>query len=184
MHAEVIQKSATGINPYYLGMKIFEDIEKRWDHPTVEEREKYGRPGGEGREKIFEVRAVDNDVSFLRNYLTKELVEEMDLYLYRLVGQDYKIVDKNWRNVRDELVKNLTNCGVPVVVVKDGDYLKRGELYLLHKHEGLDLDLAHLEKTLPHVHLIWGRPVHLETVVDHKPVLFSYDGEKVTKNFI
>ncbi len=184
MHAGVIQKSIKSINPYYLGIKIFEDIEKRWNYPTAEEQKRYDRPGGQGKEKIFEVRAVDNDVSFLRNYLTKELVEEMDLYLFRRVGHEYKIVDKNWKNVRDELVKNITNCGVPVVVVKNGDYQKRGELYLVHQYEGLELDLVHLEKTLPHVYLIWGRPVHLETMIDEKPVLFSYDGEKISKSFI
>ena len=36
---------------------------------------------GQGLEKLFEVRELDNDVSFLRNYLTEELVEELDLYL-------------------------------------------------------------------------------------------------------
>src|SRR5436305_1858014 len=36
------------LNPYYLGYKILEDIERRWDSPTAEEREKFGRKGGEG----------------------------------------------------------------------------------------------------------------------------------------
>jgi stage V sporulation protein R len=63
------------LNPYYLGYKILEDIERRWDNPTKEERERFGRQGGEGRAKIFEVRELDNDVSFLRNYLTEELCE-------------------------------------------------------------------------------------------------------------
>ncbi|MBM7854321.1 stage V sporulation protein R [Desulfohalotomaculum tongense] len=184
MHAGVIQPSTKSINPYYLGIKIFEDIEKRWDNPSEEERQKYNRKGGEGREKIFEVRSIDNDVSFIRNYLTKELVEELDLYLFRRVGHDYKITDKDWETVRDGLIKNLTNCGVPYIVVENGDYGKRGELYLKHCYEGLELDVVHLEKTLPHVYLIWGRPVHLETKIDEKPVLFSYDGEKITKKFI
>ncbi|MEG6615752.1 SpoVR family protein [Peptococcaceae bacterium 1198_IL3148] len=183
MHAGVIQTSKTSINPYFIGLKIFEDIEKRWNNPTEEERERYGCNGQEGREKIFEVRTVDNDVSFLRNYLTKELIEELDLYLFRKVGHDYKVVDKDWRKVRDELVRNLTNCGVPYIVVENGDYKKRGELHLKHLFEGLELDVLHLEKTLPHIYLIWGRPVHLETILDKKVVLFSYDGEKIAKKF-
>lgn len=167
MHAEVIQPTPTGLNPYLLGLKIFEDIEKRWH-----------------RDQIFEVRCIDNDVSFLRNYLTKELVEELDLYLYRKVGQDYKIVTKDWQLVRDQLVQSLNNCGVPVITVEDGDYKKRGELYLKHRFDGLELDVFQLEKTLPYVFQIWGRQVHLETVIDKKTVVFSYNGKNLAKKFM
>src|SRR5690606_23959093 len=79
LHSAVVQPSRHTINPYYLGLKIFEDIEKRWDNPTEEEQRRYGRKLGQGRQKIFEVRELDSDISFLRNYLTKELVEETDL---------------------------------------------------------------------------------------------------------
>jgi len=184
MHSGIIQTSRTRLNPYTLGLKIFEDIEKRWDNPPQEEKEKYGRPGGEGKQKIFEVRATENDISFLRNYLTKELIEEMDLYLYKKTGFDWKIVDKDWEKVRDGLVNNLTNGGYPYIVVQDGDFNKRGELYLKHAFEGNELDVYYLEKTLPHVHTLWGRPVHLETVIDNKPVLFTYNGEKGSKKFL
>jgi len=184
MHAGVIQTSRMRLNPYYLGLKIFEDIEKRWNEPTEEERKKYGRPGGEGRQKIFEVRETENDVSFLRNYLTRELIEEMDLYLYKKVGYDWKITDKDWEKVRDGIVAGLTNGGFPYIVVEDGDFNKRGDLYLRHCFEGIELDVFYLEKTLPYVYRLWGRPVHLETVVDNKKVLFSYNGEKSTKKFL
>lgn len=184
MHSGIIQTSRTRLNPYTLGLKIFEDIEKRWDTPTPEEKEKYGRTGGEGKQKIFEVRATENDISFLRNYLTKELVEEMDMYLYKKIGYDWKIVDKDWEKVRDGLVTSLTNCGYPYIDVHDGDFNKRGELFLKHNFEGTELDVFYVEKTLPHVHTLWGRPVHLETVLDHKPVLFTYNGEKGSKKFL
>ena len=184
MHAGVIQTSRMRLNPYFLGLKIFEDIEKRWDSPTEEERKKYARPGGEGREKIFEVREMDNDVSFLRNYLTKELIEELDMYVYKKVGYEWRVVDKNWENIRDSLVQNLTNSGFPYVVVEDGDFNLRGELLLKHLFEGIELDVYYLERTLPHVQTLWGRPVHLETVIDNKKILFSYNGEKISKKFI
>ncbi len=184
MHSGIIQTSRSRLNPYTLGLKIFEDIEKRWERPTPEERKKYGRPGGQGREKIFEVRSVDNDISFLRNYLTRELVGDMDLYLYKKAGYDWKIVEKEWEKVRDAIVASLTNCGYPYIVVQDGDFNKRGELYLKHVYEGSELDVFYLEKTLPHVYTLWGRPAHLETVLDNRRVLFSYNGEKSGKKFL
>ncbi|NLI13059.1 MAG: SpoVR family protein [Peptococcaceae bacterium] len=184
MHSGIIQTSRARINPYHLGLKIFEDIEKRWDNPSPEEKEKLGRPGGDGREKIFEVRAEENDISFLRNYLTRELIDELDLYLYKKTGYEWKISDKEWETVRDGIVNSLTNCGYPYILVQDGDFNKRGELYLKHSFEGTELDVIYLEKTLPHVYTLWGRPSHLETVLDNKPVLFSYNGEKVSKKFL
>lgn len=36
LNAGVVQPSKTGINPYYLGLKIFEDIEERYDNPCEE----------------------------------------------------------------------------------------------------------------------------------------------------
>lgn len=184
MHAGVVQSSKMRINSYLLGLKIFEDIEKRWDNPTDEEKKRYGRSGGEGRKKIFEVRETENDVSFLRNYLTKEIIEDMDLYLFKKVGYDWKIIDKDWETVRDNIVAGMTNCGYPYLVVEDGDFNKRGELYLSHQYEGVELDVFYLERTMPHVYKLWGRPVHLETVLDNKKVLFSYNGDKGTKKFI
>ena len=184
LNAAVIQPSSTSINPYYLGLKIFEDIEKRWDHPTKEEREKYGRLPGKGREKIFEVRELESDISFLRNYLTEDLVEELDLYVFERTGNAWTVTDKDWRRVRDQLVASRVNGGHPYIVVKDGDYLRNGELYLEHRYEGTELDLKYLEKTLPHVYALWGRSVHLETVVEDRPVVFSYNGKKCSRRFV
>jgi stage V sporulation protein R len=184
MNAGIVQTSRTRLNPYTLGLKIFEDIEKRWDNPTEEEKRKYGRPGGEGRKKIYEVRATENDISFLRNYLTKELVEELDLYLYKKIGYEWKIVEKEWEKVRDGLVASLNNGGYPYIVIENGDFNKRGELYFKHFYEGIELDVFYLEKTLTHVFSMWGRPVHLETVIDNKAVLFTFNGDKGSKKFL
>jgi stage V sporulation protein R len=184
MHSGVVLPSRTSVNPYHLGLKIWEDIEKRWNHPTREERERFGRLPGRGREKMFEVREMESDISFLRNYLTKELVEEMDLYLYQKVGNEWKIVEKNWEAVRDQLCASRVNGGFPVILVEDGDYGKNGELYLSHRYEGVELDIKYLEKTLPYVYQLWGRPVHLETVLEGRQVLFTFDGKKNQRRFL
>jgi spore cortex formation protein SpoVR/YcgB (stage V sporulation) len=59
LNSSVVVPSKQQLNPYYLGYKIFEDIEKRF-----------------GREYMFEVRELGSDQSFLRNYLTEELMED------------------------------------------------------------------------------------------------------------
>jgi stage V sporulation protein R len=179
LHAGVVSPHKGKLNPYYLGYKIFEHIERNWNDPTPEARDKLGRKGGEGREKIFEVREVESDVSFLRNYLTEELCEDLDLFVYELVeGEEWTISEKRWERVRDQLVANMTNFGFPYLEVVDGDYHGNRELYLRHCYEGTELDMQYARKALEHVHTLWGRTVHLETMVDDEATVLRYDGEE------
>jgi stage V sporulation protein R len=161
LHSSVVSPHQGQLNPYYVGYKIFEDLEKRF-----------------GREKIFEVRELDNDVSFLRNYLTKELCEELDLFVFELVEEEeWTITEKKWERVRDALVANMTNFGFPYIVVANGDYNGNRELYLKHLYEGAELEQRYAQKTLEHVYRLWGRPVHLETVSENEKTILRYDGE-------
>ena len=167
LNSSVVVPSRHQLNPYYLGYKIFEDIEKRF-----------------GREYMFEVRELNSDQSFLRNYLTKELVDELDLYVFEKRGQEWLITDKSWERVRDQLVASRVNGGFPVIRVYDGDYIQNGELYLKHEFDGVELDVKYLERTLPYVHQLWGRSVHLETMVEDKKIVFTFDGKKHHRRFL
>lgn len=164
MHAGVLAPSRFQLNPYHLGFHIFEDIEQRF-----------------GRERIFEVREVESDVSFIRNYLTKELCEKLDLYLFAKQGDEWRISATGWEKVRDGIVQQISNCGYPYLYAEDHDYQRRGELYLRHAFEGVELDSLYVKRTLPHVYHLWQRPVHLETVEDNRPVLYSTSGEDVQR---
>ncbi|MDQ0060856.1 SpoVR family protein [Paenibacillus harenae] len=184
LNSSVVVPSRHSLNPYYLGLKIFEDIERRWDKPTKEEMARFGRQPGQGRDKIFEVREFDSDISFLRNYLTKELVDDLDLYIFEKKGPEWKITDKSWENIREQLVYSKVNGGFPSLYVKDGDFNRVGELYLIHNYEGTELDLKYVERTLPHVVSLWGKNVHLETFVEDKKIVFSCDGKKTSRKFL
>ena len=129
--------------------------------------------------KIFEVRELENDISFLRNYLTEDLCEELDLFVYELVDEEeWTVTEKRWERVRDQIVANMTNFGFPYIEVVDGDYEGNRELYLMHRFESAELDLKYARKVLEHVHKLWGRKVHLETKVDDEPLVLSFDGEE------
>ncbi|MCF6136134.1 SpoVR family protein [Pseudalkalibacillus berkeleyi] len=180
LNAGVVQPSRTSINPYYLGLKIFEDIEECYNNPS-EELKKQGVKKGDGREKIFEVREIESDISFIRNYLTKDLCDKEDLYLFQKQGKDYRITTKQCDEVRDQLISSRVNGGFPYITVNDGDYLKNGELYLVHHFEDVELDLKYLEKVLPYIYDLWGRAVHMETQIEGKHVAYTYDGKGIHK---
>ncbi|MEW6662833.1 MAG: SpoVR family protein [Bacillota bacterium] len=164
MHAAVIQPSKFRINPYLLGLKIFQYLEQEQSTPALEQ--------------VFWARTTENDISFLRSYLTPKIIDELNLYVFQKAGVDWVIKDRRADAVKEHLIKSLFNCGIPVLFVEEADYRNRGELYLRHSYEGEELDVPYLEKTLPHVYLLWGRPVYLETVVEGKSMVFSYDGKK------
>jgi stage V sporulation protein R len=184
LHANVCAPSKRQINPYYVGMKMLEDIERRWDNPTAEERELLGRKGGEGRAKLFEVREMENDAAFIRNYLTQGLVDDLDLYIYKVEGEELKVVEKDFEKIRDMIVGSMTNFGNPYIVVEDGDYHRGRELYLRHVFEGQEIDIDYAERTLQYVYQIWRRPVHVESVLNGKGVVLTYDGERNTKRLL
>ncbi|HWQ40489.1 MAG TPA: SpoVR family protein [Desulfosporosinus sp.] len=156
MHSQVVQPSRFGLNPYYLGVKIWEYLAKV-------------RPLNE----LFELREAENDLSFIRNNLTRELVEELNLFNFRKVGVHWQVTENEWEKVRDNLVQQLVHGGNPSIVVLEGDHEGKGGLYLQHRHEGVDLDIIYLEKTLNLVQFLWGKSVCLETVLDTKKVVFE-----------
>jgi stage V sporulation protein R len=54
----------------------------------------WGAKPESGREKMFEVRELESYMSFIRNYLTKDLAQREDMYLFQKQGKEYEIVDK------------------------------------------------------------------------------------------
>ncbi len=184
LHANVIAPSKQSLNPYLVGLKMYEDIERRWDAPTEEEQREFGRAPGQGRAKIFEVRETENDTSFIRNYLTQSLVDDLDLYIYKIEGDEWKVVEKDFHKIRDMIVTGMNNFGYPYIVVEDGDYRRSRELYLKHMYEDQEIDIDYAEKTLRYVYQLWKRPVHLETVLNGKGIVLTYDGEKNTKHVL
>jgi stage V sporulation protein R len=171
-HNQVLRPIPGQINPYHLGFKIWEDLYRRHDQPTAEEIKKYGAPAKGGTEKIFEAREVERDTSFLRRYLTEELMREMDMFEYEARG-DELVVDKvsdeeGWRPVKEMLIKSVGTGSIPVIKVEDADYGQARTLYLKHAHDGRDLQLEHAEKTLGFLYRLWGHECVLETTLQGK----------------
>jgi len=82
-----IFRIATRLNPYYLGFRMFRDIKERWDKYYEEGyyEDEWGKQIPvhiNGDQKIREVMMEEDDISFMRNYLTEELAEELKLFSY------------------------------------------------------------------------------------------------------
>ena len=187
-HSGTMATQPGRLNPYKLGIELLRDIEERWNKgqfgPEWEEcdnyetRRKWDKQVGLGRQKIFEVRRIHNDVTFIDTFLTMDFCRRHQLFSYKHNDQNdtYEIESREFKKIKERLLFNLTNFGQPIIRVKDGNYRNRGELYLLHEHFGVDLKLDYAQDTLRHLHRLWTRPVHIETVADGRPTLLSFDG--------
>lgn len=185
-HAGVLAMQPGRVNPYKVGVELFRDIEDRWNRgrfgkeyeqcTDLRERENWDRKLGKGREKIFEVRKVCNDITFIDEYLTPEFVDRFKLYTYeynKRTGR-HEIVDREFSSVKERLLSSLTNQGRPDISVVDGNHLNRGEILLSHKHLGMDLDLKYARETMRSIFLISTRPVHIETTIDGRKKIYTY----------
>ena len=192
-HAQVLSPRFGQINPYHLGYKIWENIEKRWDEPSKEDLEKFGKlnfsnaDGSKktGSNKIFEVREADRDQSFIRQYLTKDLMRELKMFEYEETEQGGQRVIKvtkvpdedNWQAMRDQLIKSVGMNGIPVIKVEDANYNNSRHLFLKHYHDGRDLQLGYAEKTLKHVRDLWRGRVSLEAIINNTKNLCHVDDD-------
>ncbi|GIW00352.1 SpoVR family protein [Roseiflexus sp.] len=187
-HSGVVAVHPGRLNPYKLGLELLRDIEFRWNTgrfgKEYEECEdlaaklSWDKQLGLGRQKLFEIRRLYNDVTFIDEFLTPEFVMEQKLFTFRYNRDTdmYEIASREFKEIKEKLLFRLTNFGQPFIYVEDGNYNNRGELYLRHRYEGVELKMDYARDTLRNIQRIWTRPVHLETVVDEKRRLISFDG--------
>ena len=176
------------INPYKIGIELFRHIEDRWnkgrygkaydDCDDMVAKAAWDTGTGQGRAKIFEVRRIYNDITFIDDFLTKEFCIQNKLFVYKHNGQSnrYEIADRDFEAIKRNLLFRLTNMGHPVIVIQEGNFRNRAEMLLKHRHEGVDLDVEEARDTLRNLHRVWHRPVNLDTIVDDQPKLLSFDG--------
>lgn len=153
-HSDVVRPHAAdrqaslSINPYHLGFCMWESI--------IDDM---------GLEKAMQIRAQDDDFSFIRNYLSEELAEELKLFRFKASKDGaIEVVDRDINALRDAILAPKYNFGAPAVVARHVE--TDGTLHLVHEYatDGRGLDLNRAEKVLDYVHRVWRRPVKLDTV--------------------
>lgn len=196
LHSGVVATGSGRLNPYKLGLELLRDIEDRWNKgkfgkeyeecDDMAAKRQWDQQLGLGRQKIFEIRRLYNDVTFIDEFLTPEFVAEQKLFTFRYNRDTdfYEIASREFREIKEKLLFRLTNFGQPFIYVEDANYNNRGELYLRHRHEGVDLKMDYARDTMRNLHKIWTRPVHLETVIDEKKRLLSFDGRDFSERRI
>ena len=189
-HAGVMAMSKQNINPYKIGIELYRDIEYRWntgrfgkDYNECEDmvlKAKWNKELGLGRSKIFEVRKTHNDVSFIDEFFTEEFCDRQQLFTYKYnprTGRS-EIETRDFQEIKNKLLNQLSNFGSPVIEVESGNYQNRGELLLRHVHRGVDLDFGYASDTLRNLYALWKRPVNISSRQEDQNLILSFDGKE------
>lgn len=164
-HNQVIRPIEGGLNPYHIGFRIFEELEK--EHP-------------EDPSFIFSVREQERDSSFIRRFLSLKLCKELNLFEYGKKAREYIISevadDEGWRTIRNTLANNIGIQAVPDIKVMEVKG-KNKVLKLDHEWEGRELQLEYAHETLKHIAYLWRGKVQLRTMVRNSYQILENDGD-------
>jgi stage V sporulation protein R len=193
-HSGTMFMQMGGYNPYKVGIELFRDIEERWNKgqfgreweqcDDVRERKNWDKKTNLGREKIFEVRKIYNDVTFIDEYLSEDFCVRNKMFVYKLNKEtnQFEIDTRDFKAIKAQLLFQMTNFGQPIIKIENANFENRGELLLHHVHEGLDLQPNYMDATMQNMYKIWKRPINLVTLMDSEPQLFRYDGTEYTRH--
>ncbi len=191
-NAGVMATAPGRFNPYKVGVELYRYVEDRWNKgqfgkeweecDDIDEKRHWDMRLGLGRKKVFEVRSLYNDVTFIDEFLTPEFCIQQKLYTFGFSGRNerFEIESRQFKEVKDKLLFQLTNFGDPYIRVIDANYANRGELLLLHEHMGADLRQDYAKETLSSLVRVWKRPVGITSKLESKSVMLRYDGSEHT----
>jgi len=161
-HAGATAVAPGQLNPYKLGIELFRHAEARGDD-------------------IFRLRRVHNDVSFIDEVVDEAFADANQLFVFRRNARTGRpeVADRDWRAIKDQLLRELSWCGAPRIELCDDDADGRGELLLVHHHDGRDIKLDEAGEILRHLAVLWRAPVHLATQDEGRPRRLTSDGKDV-----
>lgn len=193
-HAGTMFMQMGGYNPYKVGIELFRDIEERWNKgrfgrewdecDDVRERKNWNKNTNLGRDKIFEIRKIYNDVTFIDEFLTEDFCVRNKMFVYKMNKETgrFEVDTRDFKAIKAQLLFQMTNFGQPIIKIENANFENRGELLLQHVHEGLDLQPNYMDATMKNLFKVWKRPVNLVTIMDNEPQLFRFDGNDYTKH--
>ncbi len=153
-HSDVVRpyaaerQLALAVNPYHLGFSMWESIIEK-----------------HGIEAARRICREEDDFGFIRNYLDKDMVEKLDLFVYEAHEDgDIRIANKDIHAIREAILAPKFNYGAPRIAATKLHH--DGSLELTHDHrgDGRGLDMGRADRVIEYIFRVWRRPVTLHTV--------------------
>lgn len=176
VNAKVTALPRVGMNPYALGMRLYDYVEESadkgrisWEYQKIRDtrqRSKYDKKTGKGRDYVFRVREDFSDFMFINSFVDQEFVDKHKLFVAgkRLNSQkgvwEYFVKSRSAEAYKQMILDSLYH---PPHIEIDESAMKDNELYLNHAFEGKPLVKEYIANTMMGIEYLWGGPVKLET---------------------
>jgi len=176
VNAKVTALPRVGLNPYALGMRLFQHIENSankgkfsYEFQRIENAQKrkaYDAQTAAGPDYVFKVRENYTDLMFINTFVDQDFV---DLYRLFVTGKrinsqkgvwEYYVKSRALADYKQMLMDSLYH---PPFIEIDETKMANGYLYLNHHFEGKPLVKDFIHNTMLGIEYLWGGPVKLET---------------------
>ncbi len=207
LNAGVTSISRVGLNPYAIGLRLFEYVEDQANKGKlsrefqllndVQQREDYNKNCNTGKDLIFKIRENFSDFMFVNTFVSQDFVDYYNLFV---VGQrynqqrqtiEYYIKSRKAQDYKNMLIDSLYH---PPLISVNKEKTNEDNLYLEHKFEHKQLVKDFIPDTLLGIEFLWGGQVQIETTeitvnkqsknenpFEYKKVLYTIKDKKVTK---
>lgn len=159
-------------NPYKLGYSIFCEIEERWNKGKFglaynscndyAKKEAWDTKAGLGIQKVFDVRALYDDIQFIGEFFDEDFCRKYEFFEYRdLENGQKEVVSKDWKKIRHLLLKSRINGGFPDTPLIETNFRNKRIFTMQHNYDDTILDDEMTPETLESIARIWSGPVML-----------------------
>jgi len=177
INAKVTAMPRVGLNPYALGMRLFDFLESQSEKGKISynynrvadqhERRTFNRATGKGKEFIFSVRENFCDAMFINTFIDQEFVDLHRLFVVdrrlnkeRMTWQ-YFVKSRKAEDYKQMVAESLYHPPAITIAVEEDD-----TLVINHVFEGKPLYRDYIEATLMGIEFLWGGRTCLYT---HEP---------------
>ena len=198
INAQVTSLPKVGMNPYAIGLRLFDFVKDQAEKGRlcyefertldVEDRKKFNRPTGKGKDYIFEVRRNFCDFSFINTFVDQDFCDRHDLAVigerinHQRQTREFYIKSKRAEDYRDMLLGSLIH---PPHIYVDPERTDRQTLYLVHEFEGKQLIPEFIDSVMIGIEFLWGGEVRLETNLVRRSgprkIIYSMKDRKLEK---
>lgn len=175
-HSGVTSLPRIGINPYALGMRLFQYIEELKSKGRysikfrklrdAQEREEYDDGSYDGKSFIYETREKLCDYTFINSFIDQDFINLYKLFVAgRRLNKDkmvweYYVKSRKAEDYRLMIENSLYH---PPYIDVDIEKCNDKTLYLVHHFEGKPLVQEFISNTMMGIEYLWGDAVQLET---------------------
>ncbi len=176
VNAGVTSMPRVGLNPYALGMRLFQHIEEyadkgryTYDYQRLADsrnRDRFDTQVDIGQRTIFDIRENHCDFTFINTFVDQDFINRYRLFVAgkRLNKEkmvwEYYVKSRKADDYRAMLFDSLYH---PPHIEVAPDKSSGESLYLIHRFEGKPLLKEYIPNTLMGIEYLWNGPVKLET---------------------